>query len=300
VPGDVLGVPKRLDKYLRDATDCSLAQLRMACVEGRVTVQDELASRAVRITDPGALVYPGDLVWLDGRQLGPRESRLYLMLHKPVCVTTTVCDPDEQEDLSKWLRDMPVGVFPVGRLDRMTSGLLLFTNDGDFSHAMLSPLHHVSKQYELTVRGNLEAEDSRLLALARGVLIAGCERLLMALVDPAMRVKGSNTELSIRIAEGKHRQVRKMCRVVGLHLVALHRSAIGSLELGELAPGAFRHLSCAEAHDLLQSAGGLELIWRRKCLALQMRAHSERARGRPMLRLEQWLERTAAVDATHG
>ncbi|HMA97748.1 MAG TPA: pseudouridine synthase, partial [Polyangiaceae bacterium] len=240
------------------------------------------------------LVFEGDTVELDGVVVEPgQRANHYIALNKPLGVTSTVADPDGFEDLSDCLRTMPLGVFPVGRLDRMTSGLLLFTTDGDLAHALLYPDHHVPKRYELVVATSLDADDPRLQALRRGVRIPGVAEAVRADEIVVLHRLTVTTTLAVRIHEGKHRQVRKMCHAVGLTLKALERVSIGNANLGDLSPGTHRPLLDAERASLWACAGGPTTVLERQLNALQRRARLTRSSGCPLLRLERWLEHQA-------
>lgn len=303
-------VPTRLDKYLRDATHLPLASLRLACGTGRVRVhvasadQREILDGATRLEvsddttrlEADSLVFEGDSVEFDGKVVEPRQPmQHYIAFNKPLGVTSTVSDPDGFRDLSDWLNAMPAGVFPVGRLDRMTSGLLLFTSDGDFSHALLHPYHHVSKRYQLVVAASLEAADPRLLALREGIRIAGTPEIVRADEVHVVSRSRTRTKLVIQLHQGKHRQIRKMCHAVGLSLNELERVSIGTVELGGLSPGAHRSLLAEEVACLWECAGGRSTVIERQIRALRNRARRGRAEGRPLLRLEQWLRQHAAL-----
>lgn len=287
-------LPIRLDKHLRDSTACSLRALREACACGQVKIYSSLddvhdSASGATVTDPATLVYPGQAVTLVGHLVKPRDTHDYLMLHKPLGVTTTTRDPDHQDDLSAWLSRMPPGVFPVGRLDRMTSGLLLFMSDGDLAQAVLLPVHHVQKRYRLSIGGPVQGDDARLLALERGVTIAGHDRPVAALIFQVIPNGNGTTTVALGLREGRHRQIRKMCHAVGLRLLELHREAVGALELDKLASGAFRSLDPPEIESLWQAAGGRDRIRQQRLNALQRRAAAASAAGAPLVELEQWL-----------
>lgn len=165
------------------------------------------------------------------------EDLVYLMLHKPVGVLTTVRDPGGRPTVMSLVR-VPQRVFPVGRLDKDTSGLLLFTNDGALAHRLLHPSQGVRKRYEATVRG--QPMGSAMARLERGVMLddgptAPCRA----------RVMGGSKVL-VEIKEGRKRQVRRMLEAVGHPVVTLHRVGFGPLKLGELPPGKWRELTSAE------------------------------------------------------
>jgi len=281
-------IPRRLDKYLRDSTSLSLVEIRAACLSGRVslvTTGRPLANRAAE----DALVFDDDVVVLDGRAIGPRSEHCYLVLNKPRCVTSTASDPGGRADLGPWLRQMPKGVFPVGRLDRDTSGALLFTNDGDFSNAILQPDHHTKKLYWLWLDDDLIDDDPRLQALVGGVTLDdGGDTLRAVSVSVHHRALGY-TELHVTLDAGKNRQIRKMCNGVGLRLLQLHRKAIGTLHIDDLPVGEWRVLVSSEVEQLWSSCGGRERIRNTKIAALARLARAAVESGKAHCRLENWL-----------
>lgn len=282
-----LWLPRRVDKYLRECTSGALSWLRAACADGQVTLVDPVGLRSVVAAD--ALVFEGDTVSLDNQVLSERRGYDYLAFHKPLGTVSTVCDPDGQPDLSEWQQQMPAGIFPVGRLDRMTSGLLLWSNDGDFANAILHPSHHVEKRYWLRLDQCLEPSDARLRAFVDGVVVEGYSEPLRATQVIVERSSAFHTELVVCLREGKHRQIRKMCQALRLRLVALHRRAIGSVQIAGLNAGQWRPLSADEIEGLWAHAGGRGLVFERQLQALRERARRDRDAQKPNLRLEQWL-----------
>jgi 23S rRNA pseudouridine2605 synthase len=282
-------VPRRLDKYLRDSTALSVVEIRSACLAGRVTV---CTAGAARSTAPAvdSLIFETDIVTLDGHVVGPGAERHYLVLNKPRFVTTTAIDPNGRADLGPWLQQMPDGVFPVGRLDRETSGALLFTDDGDFANAILQPDHHTNKLYWLWIDEHLTDDDPRLLTLVSGVRLGKSFELLRVVSAAVQHRTPDYTELHVTLDEGKNRQIRKMCHLLGLRLLQLHRKAIGSLHIDDLAVGQWRALGAHEVERLWSSCGGIARVNRNKVAALAQAAKSALEAGRPNQRLEKWLE----------
>jgi pseudouridine synthase len=182
-------------------------------------------------------------VSVDGRRVGDARERVVIALHKPAGLVTTRVDPGGRATVYAALGDVGRWVFPVGRLDRDTSGLLLFTNDHRLGHRLTDPDHHVEKTYHARVRGIPTLAAVR--ALREGLPIAAGQ-----VTRPAsVRVLGSargETWLEMTLTEGKNRQVRRMCAAVGHDVVELVRVRIGALRLGDLAPGEWRRLSPGE------------------------------------------------------
>jgi 23S rRNA pseudouridine2605 synthase len=273
-------VPRRVDKLLRDATTRSVAELRCALADGRVTICSRGRSRPAVAHD---LVFEDDEVLLDGRTMTPKLRHEHVILNKPRSVTSTVRDPEGRADLRRFLCEMPEGLFPIGRLDRETTGLLAFTSDGDLAQAVLHPDHHTDKLYWLWLDEHVTDDDPRLSALTSGVEIrdgiARAERVRI------LHRTGDLTELLVTLREGKNRQIRRMCRALDFHLVALHRRAIGPIELGTLALGAWRSLETAEVEALWAATGGRDHVQDRKIAALVAHAARVRAERSPHLRL---------------
>jgi 23S rRNA pseudouridine2605 synthase len=209
--------------------------------EGRVTID------GVAATAPGQRVPEGASVALDGRPVAP-ETHAYVLLHKPPGVVTTVRDTHGRRTVVD-LVGAESRLFPVGRLDADTTGLLLLTNDGELAARLTHPRHGVEKTYEATVRGAVGAEAVR--ALAAGIELDG-RRTAPARVR-VLRASGKQSVLEIVLHEGRKRQVRRMCEAVGHPVLSLHRSAYAGLRLGALAAGASRPLRPAEV-ELLRSA----------------------------------------------
>ena len=232
----------RLQKYM---AMCGVAA-RRKCEEiiaaGRVAVNGET------ITQMGTQVEEGDVVTLDGRIITPEEEKRYILYHKPAGEVTTVSDDKGRETVMDRFADFPVRLYPVGRLDYDSEGLLLMTNDGALAQAMLHPRGEVDKVYQVTVSGTLERSPERLSAIR---MLDG-ERIRPAKVEILRRWPGQAL-LEITIHEGKNRQIRRMCRQVGLNVLRLQRVREHTLSLGHLKPGKWRYLTEAEIRTLKRS-----------------------------------------------
>ena len=198
---------------------------------------------------PGVRVPEGALVTVDGEAVAP-EAHSYVLLHKPAGVVTTVRDTHGRPTVIG-LVGAGRRLFPIGRLDAGTTGLLLLTNDGDLAARLMHPRHGVEKTYEATVVGAVTEETAR--KLAGGVELDG-RRTAPARVR-VLRASGRQSVVEIVLHEGRKRQVRRMCEAVGHHVLGLHRSAYAGLRLGTLAPGASRELEASEV-ELLRTAAG--------------------------------------------
>lgn len=218
----------------------SRSQAQLAIEQGRVRVN------GLRVYETQAWVDPErDRIEVDGAPLAARKL-VYLAFHKPVGYVTTRSDERGRATVYELLGDFESWVAPVGRLDRDTSGLLLFTNDSDWAERITNPSSKLFKRYECIAKGVVD--DEQLERLRAGVRLddgptapAQVERL--GAVD-------ADTRLVIAIREGRNRQVRRMLEAIGSRVLALQRVAIGSLELGQLAPGAHRKLKPFEVRAL--------------------------------------------------
>lgn len=244
-------------------------------------------SDEVRRLSLDALVFPEDQLLFDGAPIPDMPARSYALLNKPKHVTSTTRDPHGQADLAPYLQQMPAGCFPVGRLDRETSGLLLCTNDGDLAHAVLRPDHETTKTYWLWLDDVLDSSDPRLARMLAGVPHHG--QLLSAKRAHVVARTEYATELELILTQGKKRQIRHMCRALQLHLAHLHRSRIGPLSDAGLELGSWRLLTAAEVEALWAATGGRQRLRQRRVAALLRMARTARAAGTPMSRLEAWL-----------
>ena len=230
---------ERLQKLMARSGLCSrrTAEEWMLC--GRVTV-DGTAAR------PGAQADPDtDCILVDGKPLRGREENVYLMLHKPRGYVTTLSDEFGRKTAAELVRDCGVRVFPVGRLDRDSEGLLLFTNDGELMQRLIHPKYEVDKLYRVTVRGDWEKG----VPLLRQMRVLEGEPIAPAQVE-LLRAEDGCAVLHITIHEGKNRQVRKMFAAVGNPVQELERVAIGDIRLGHLKPGHYRKLTREEIEYL--------------------------------------------------
>ena len=236
---------ERLQKILSAAGVCSRRQAEEFLRAGRVTVNGVPASLGDS-ADPA-----GDVVCLDGRPLSAPVERLYLMLHKPRGYVTTLSDERGRRTAADLTADCGARVYPVGRLDMDSEGLLLMTNDGDFAQRLAHPSHGLEKEYRVTVSGRLEGCRERLAALSAledGTPIAPARVAVLAR-------RGGRWVLSIVICQGLNRQVRRMCALAGLEVARLVRVREGPLELGSLPGGRWRRLTEEELTAVYRSSG---------------------------------------------
>ncbi len=189
-----------------------------------------------------------DVITLDGEQVAaPEEGRkVYYAMYKPRGYVTTLSDELDRKSVADLTADIPVRVYPVGRLDKLSEGLLLLTNDGEFANMMMHPSHQVSKVYRVTVASAVTEEQ--LVTLTEGVVIDG-RRTLPANVKVITKEEG-RTVMEMVIREGRNRQIRKMCEAVELTVKRLRRTMIGPVKLSMLKPGQYRELTGGEISAL--------------------------------------------------
>lgn len=223
---------ERIQKLMAAAGLCSRRTAEEWIAAGRVIVNGRIA-RVGDKADPDR-----DTVLVDGSPLRGAAQHVYLMLHKPRGYVTTLSDERGRRTAAELVADCGTRVYPVGRLDRDSEGLLMFTNDGQLTHALLHPSHQVDKTYIVSVTG---AEDGSAARLAAVDKLDG-ESIVPAQVEELHR-SGTAAEYRVVIHQGKKRQIRRMCAAAGLEVTRLCRVAEGTLRLGDLPPGKWRYLT---------------------------------------------------------
>ena len=231
----------RLQKYLALSGVASRRTAEKMIAEGRVTVNRRT------VTDMGIQVdESADVVEADGKPVHIQADKHYIAYNKPVGEITTVSDPEGRATVMDKFRDFPVRLYPVGRLDYDSEGLLLLTNDGDMMNHVLHPSRDVSKVYLAKISN--QVSDDEIRQLRRGVIIDG------KLTSPAsvrlIRRETFDTVLLISIHEGRNRQIRKMVDAVGHQVVSLKRVEFGPVSLGDLPVGKWRRLTDSEIRKL--------------------------------------------------
>ena len=226
---------ERLQKILSAAGVCSRRAAEGYLTAGRITLNGETAQLGQQ-ADPET-----DDIRVDGVPLGREPETVYLMLNKPRGYVTTVSDEQGRKTVMDLLTGVHTRIYPVGRLDRDSEGLLLLTNDGALTQRLLHPSHEVSKEYRVTVSGPVEhaAENLRRIRDVAGMAIRPAEVQML-------RREGNRAELRIVIHEGRNRQIRRMCARCGLEVLRLQRVREHCLELGTLPLGQWRYLTAAE------------------------------------------------------
>lgn len=233
----------RLQKFLARAGVASRRASEKLIAEGRVSVNGAVVTGLGEQVDPAI-----DIVAVDGRAVSFDESLVYIMLNKPAGYITSMGDPFGRPVVSDLVPGKVAGLFPVGRLDKETTGLLLFTTNGELGFRLLHPKYHVQKAYEVSVK--YPVTDDQVRKLMDGVHLEDGITLLAKVVildEPQDR-----TLVHLTIAEGRKRQVRRMFAAIANPVLTLHRLSFGSLSLGKLPAGQWRHLTDAEVESLLK------------------------------------------------
>jgi len=228
----------RLQKFLSSAGYCSRRRGEVYIQEGKIKVN------GVIVTELGTKVDPEkDSIEADGRLLSRKPPPLYIALNKPKGYVTS-CE-QKKEKLVVDLIDIPERIYPVGRLDKDSTGLLLLTNDGEIHHRLLHPSFDHEKEYDVTVAKSIS--DHALKTMADGMVIMGEK------TRPAVVRRLSKKHFRIKLKEGKNRQIRRMVKKMENHVIRLKRISFANIRLGNLAEGAWRHLSEKEKRQLLES-----------------------------------------------
>ena len=230
----------RLQKFLSQAGVISRRGAEEMIAAGRVKVNGRRAEIGDKV-DPVR-----DKVVVAGKRVLNTSKKMYIMLNKPRGYVTTMSDEQGRKCVAELVADAPERLFPVGRLDRDSEGLLFMTNDGDFANTLTHPSRHVTKSYRVTVRENVTAE--MIDTLSTGVDLDGRKTLP---ADVHIIDKGENrTVLQFVITEGRNRQIRRMCEFVGLTVIRLKRVEIAGVKLGMLPVGKWRDLNEKEMKHL--------------------------------------------------
>ena len=234
---------ERIQKVLAAQGVCSRRAAEQLIAQGRV----KLNGRPVGLGDK--MDTAADVLSVDGQRIYvPRKTeKYYYMLHKPRGFITTTSDERGRKTVMDLMEGVPARVYPVGRLDKDSEGLLLLTNDGEFANLLTHPSHGVTKLYRVTVHPR--GTEEQLIALTDGVVLDDGTKtqpvVIRVVVDEPER-----TVMEMTLSEGKNRQIRRMCEAVGLEVARLRRTAVGPVKLGMLAPGQFRQLDKQEVRAL--------------------------------------------------
>lgn len=230
---------ERLQKILASRGVASRRKAEELITQGRVTCNGQL-SHLGDSADPET-----DVILLDGKPLPSRKDYVYIMLNKPRGFVTTLSDEKGRRNVAELVTDCAVRVYPIGRLDMDSEGLLLLTNDGDFANYLMHPKHEIEKVYEVWVTGFQTGGE---VLLRRPITLDG-----YTIRPPKVTLLSRDQDkavLSVTIHEGRNRQVRRMCQAGGMTVTRLRRVAEDSLELGKLPLGKWRHLTEEEVAAL--------------------------------------------------
>ncbi|OAB32653.1 pseudouridine synthase [Paenibacillus macquariensis subsp. defensor] len=237
---------ERLQKILAQAGIASRRKCEDLIVAGKVEVNGEVVTTLGTKADPDQ-----DIITVSGRPIR-NEKKVYLVMNKPKGVITSASDPEGRKIVSDYLRDIKERVYPVGRLDYDTEGLLLLTNDGEFANLLTHPKHHVPKTYMATVKG--VPHGTELDKLKQGIMLDDGMTSPAEVEYKDIDTAKNEATISITIHEGRNRQVRRMFEAISHPVIKLKRISFGELLLQNLKRGLFRHLTKNEVEDLIKLA----------------------------------------------
>jgi 23S rRNA pseudouridine2605 synthase len=240
-----LRMQERLQKIIAAAGITSRRAAEELIAEGRVRLNGKVVTELGTKADASK-----DHIKVDGKLINPKQPPTYIMLNKPVGFVTTMSDPEGRPTVQDLLKGVKVRVYPVGRLDYNTEGLLLLTNDGDFAHLITHPKHEFPKTYLAKVKGVVD--DNFLSELERGIYLDDGKTAPAKIKK--VRKEAANSWLEITIHEGRKRQVRRMFDRVGHSVIKLKRIRTGNLSLGDLPEGAYRFLTPIEVKGLREGS----------------------------------------------
>ncbi len=235
----------RLQKFLAEAGVASRRKAEELIADGKVYVNGRAAQLGDKV-DPKK-----DSVTLSGKRIKRETQNVYYMLYKPRGYVTTMRDEKDRKCVAELIRNVTMRVYPIGRLDRDSEGLLLFTNDGDFANALMHPSRHIQKVYRVSVRPAIT--EAQITVLTSSLMIDG-RKTMPAEVRVVSREADKST-LEIVLYEGRNRQIRRLCEEAGLETLRLKRVSIGQLSLGKLKPGEYRELNPGEVAALKRESG---------------------------------------------
>lgn len=232
---------ERLQKYLSECAVASRRKSEELIRGGKVKINGKVAEIGDKV-DPAR-----DTVTVNGKKVSAVKDKYYIMLNKPRGYVTTMSDELGRKCVAELVSDVGASVYPVGRLDRDSEGLLLMTNDGEFANAVMHPRKHVAKTYRVTVRSNIN--DAQVEKLENGIMLDG--QITLPSEVHIVEKSAERSVFEITIYEGRNRQIRKMCEDVSLEVIRLKRNSVGSVKLGMLQPGKWRELTDDEVRKLV-------------------------------------------------
>ena len=231
----------RLQKYIADCGITSRRKAEDLITLGRVKVNGTIVTLLGTKVDPST-----DTVEVDGALADHRSvNKVYILLHKPRGFVTTVSDPQGRETVMDLIREVSERVYPVGRLDYLSEGLLLLTNDGEMANTVMHPRHEIVKVYEVKIFGILDPQI--LYKLREGITVDG--DFLKPLSVRPLKQLDNKTWIEFRLAEGKNREIRRLCEALDITIDKLRRVAIGNLTINGIAPGRYVYLSKRDIYN---------------------------------------------------
>lgn len=239
----------RLQKIIADSGFCSRRKAEELIAKGLVKVNGHPAATGDK-ADPD-----NDIITVAGQRIGTARTLRYIKLYKPRGYVTSMDDSHSDKLITDLLHGIDQRVYPVGRLDKNSEGLILLTNDGGFANDIMHPRKHIAKTYRVTVPSKVSEEKIALLTVGveieKGVVTQPC-------TINVLTAEAERTVLEFIITEGKNRQIRKMCQAVGLEVSRLKRTSVGGVKLGMLKPGEYRDLTADEMRLLRAAMGKAE------------------------------------------
>ena len=237
--------PERVQKLIAQAGIASRRKAEELIQQGRVTVN----GRPIKLGDSARP--KKDVIAVDGQRIASSSGKIYLALHKPRGFVTTMEDERGRKCVAQLVEDVPGRVYPVGRLDKDSEGLLIMTNDGNLANAVSHPKTHVAKTYRVTLRPGITEEQ--LIKLSTGIMLDG--RMTAPAKARVLEQQPGRAVVEIVLYEGRNREIRRMCESMGLEVARLKRTAIGPVRLSMLPQGRHRELSREEIAGLLAESG---------------------------------------------
>jgi len=231
----------RLQKYLADAGICSRRKAEELILEKKISVNEKIVRELGTKVDEQK-----DIIRYKGKIITPPGKKVYILINKPKGYVSTTKDDLNRRSVLDLIKGIKCRIFPVGRLDYNSSGLLILTNDGELTYKLTHPKHQIEKKYWIKIRG--APDESELDKLRNGIDLDGCKTLpaKVKIIDKKERW----IKLEIIIQEGRNRQIRRMCEAIGCLVIKLKRISLGKINLGNLREGQWRHLSSEETEYL--------------------------------------------------
>ena len=230
----------RIQKFMAEAGIASRRKSEEMISQGRVKVNGRPSKLGDKID------VKKDIVAVDNKEITIKGEKYYIMLHKPRGFVTTMSDEQDRKCVADLVSDIPARLYPIGRLDKDSEGLIFMTNDGAFANMIAHPSGHISKLYRVSVKPAVTEEQA--VTLSTGVVIDGVKTAPCTV--RVTREEKDRSVMEIVLNEGRNRQIRKMCEAIGLQVLRLKRNSIGPIKLGMLAPGKYRELTKDEKRKL--------------------------------------------------